>query len=191
MSNTENKYECNVSNVHIAPYDVDKMEWATPYAVPGAVSLALEQQGEIKKVYADGVCYIMMQNNQGYQGDLEVIRFPDKMLQDIWGFTMGENSKVLTEHADADCIPFALLWQFDGDKNNNFFCLPFCTATRPALSGKTNEEGKTVTNQTVSVTALPLANGVVSSRTTKDTPKAVKDAWFTKVFTEPSDGGAA
>ena len=59
----ENKVQFNLKNVHYAVLTEAKTggattySWGTPVAVPGAVNLNLEQQGEITKSYADGVVY--------------------------------------------------------------------------------------------------------------------------------------
>lgn len=82
----KNKVQFNLKNVHYAPMtDTTTPAWDTPVPVPGAVSLALEQQGSVSPFHADGIVYYQSASNSGYSGDLEMALFPDQMLEDIWG----------------------------------------------------------------------------------------------------------
>ena len=46
-------------------------------AMPGAVSLSLEPNGEPSNFYADGYAYYTISNNMGYEGDLELAMVPE------------------------------------------------------------------------------------------------------------------
>lgn len=177
------KVQFNLKNVHYAVMN-DDGSYAKPVHVPGAVNLSLDQQGEMQKTYADGIAYWVGVTNQGYSGDLEMIKFPDSMLQDIWGFTLGDTSKVLTENATALAKNFALLFQIDTDKKPELNVLYACSASRPSKGGQTNEETISPTTQTSTITAVPLATGAVAARTTQGTPDEVRTNWFNQVFVE-------
>lgn len=187
---SENKVQFNLQNVHYAILaesvsgGATSYTWSTPVAVPGAVNLSLDQQGEITKFYADGIVYYQSPTNNGYEGDLEVARIHDKMLQDVWGFTLGSTSKVLTENADTEAKAFALLFQIDGDAGEDYYCLYNCTGTRPSIAAKTKEDTKEPQTQSSTISAAPLADGRVMCRTTGDTPSETKAGWFTAVFEE-------
>ena len=186
----ENKVQFNLKNVHYAVLTESKTggattySWGTPVAVPGAVNLNLEQQGEITKFYADGIVYYQSPVNNGYEGDLEMARIVDKMLQDVWGMTLGTTSKVLTENANTEAKAFALLFQIDGDANGDCYVLYNCTGTRPAIAAKTKEDTKEPQTQSSTISAAPLGNGNVMARTTSETPEATKNSWFNEVFVE-------
>ena len=136
----ENRVQFNLKNVHYAVLSNagTSPAWATPVHVPGAVTLTLDPQGEVTPFYADGVVYYQTVSNNGYSGSLELARVPDKMLQDIWGYTLGETSKVLTEHADVQPAAFALLYQIDGDADNELYVMYNCSASRPGAGAATN-----------------------------------------------------
>lgn len=186
----ENKVQFNLKNVHYAVLTetttggVTSYSWGTPVAVPGAVNLNLEQQGEITKFYADGIVYYQSPVNNGYEGDLEMARIVDKMLQDVWGMTLGTTSKVLTENANTEAKAFALLFQIDGDADEDCYVLYNCTGTRPAIAAKTKEDTKEPQTQSSTISAAPLGNGNVMARTTSETPEATKNSWFSQVFVE-------
>lgn len=184
----ENKVRFNLKNVHYAVLTITSgtVSYGTPKAVPGAVALDLSPQGELTKEYADGIVYYQTAANNGYEGDLEMERFPDEMRQDIWGDTLGGTSKVLTEKANVEPASFALLFQIDGDQNNDFFVLYSCTGTRPHVSSRTNEATKQPQHETSTISAVPRPDYLVMARTTKDTPAATKTGWFSSVFVEGS-----
>lgn len=180
---SENKVQFGLKNVHYAVMTGDGT-YSAPVAVPGAVNLSLEAEGDQTKFYADNILYFVANSNAGYSGELEVARFPDQMLQDIWGYTLGSTSKVLVENANTEPKTFALLYQINGDQNDDYFVLYSCAATRPGIGSSTKEESTEPQTQSCSITCAPLSSGVTFARTTKDTPKATKDTWFTNVFTE-------
>ena len=184
MANPQEKVQFNLKNVHYAIYDDTTGQWDAPVAVPGAVALSLEKEGDMEKFYADGIAYYVSNSNQGYSGDLEMAKFPDQMLIDVWGYELGSTSKVLTEHADAEPKVFALLFQVDTDKKAELNVMYACTGTRPGKGGQTNEDTKTPRTQTSNITAVPMSSGLVCCRTTQDTPDNVRSNWFNQVFVE-------
>lgn len=120
----KNKVQFNLKNVHYAPMtDTTTPAWDTPVPVPGAVSLALEQQGSVSPFHADGIVYYQSASNSGYSGDLEMALFPDQMLEDIWGMTLTDTDNVLIENANVQAKSFALLFQIDGDATQQFYLL--------------------------------------------------------------------
>lgn len=183
----ENKVQFNLKNVHYAVLDTsgEMPTWETPVAVPGAVTLALDPQGDVTPFYADGIVYYQSVANNGYSGDLEMARFSDQMLQDIWGMTLTETEKVLLENANMEPKSFALLYQIDGDVDNQYYCLYNCTGTRPGIGSTTNTDTKEPQTQSSTISAVALEGGRVLARTTSETPEETKKEWFTKVF-EPT-----
>jgi len=184
----ENKVLFGLKNVHYAIESVNSttgvVSWGTPVAIKGAVNLSLSAEGETNDFYADNIKYYTTIANQGYSGDLEIARIPDTMLKDVWGLTQGTTSKVLSENSEVETKYFALLFQVDGDADNECHVLYHCTATRPEIDGATSTATKEPNTQTVSITAAPLSDGRIRARTTAETPTATRTAWFTAVFEE-------
>lgn len=187
----ENKVQFNLKNVHYAKITETNgtITYETPVHVPGAVNLSLEPQGEITPFHADGIKYYQSISNNGYEGDLEMARYPEQMLKDIWG-VQETTEKVLIENSNTEPQSFALLFQIDGDKDNQLYCMYNCMGTRPGITGTTNTETAEPQTQTSSITASPLENGNILARTSATTTAEVKKSWFTKVFQEtPEQGG--
>lgn len=73
-----NKVKYNLKNVHAAKLTETDVEgvstftYGTPKAIPGAVSISLDAEGESSPFYADGIVYFRSVTNNGYSGDLEI-----------------------------------------------------------------------------------------------------------------------
>ena len=186
----ENKVQFNLKNVHYAILTPDAQgvpSWGTPVAVPGAVTLTLDENGNMDPFYADGIVYYMGSVNNGYSGSLEMARFPDQMMMEVWGMTQDATSKVIHESANTEAKEFALQYQIDGDQNNTLFTLYRCRATRPGIGSTTNTDSKTPQTQSVKITTAPVVGGTLDgrilSRTTAETPEATKTGWFSAIPT--------
>lgn len=181
----KNKVKFNIKNVHYARQTKDAQTGAigfdTPKAMPGAVSLSLDPNGEPSVFYADGYAYYTISNNQGYDGDLELALVPDEFRQEILKETLDDNG-VLMEDANVETEPFALLFEFDGDKHGIRHVLYNCTATRPTIESSTNEEEIEVKTESLSINAAPLPDGRVKARTSDTTNQATYDGWYDAVY---------
>ena len=179
-----NKVKFNICNVHYAPITIGTdgtVTFATTVAMPGAVSLSLDPNGEPESFYADGIEYYTINNNMGYDGDLELAMIPESFRTDILKETADSN-KVLVEDANSETGAFALLFEFDGDVKKIRHVLYNCSASRPKIESKTNEESREVQTETLSVKARPLASGYVKAKTGDNTTDAVYTAWYDAVY---------
>ena len=77
--------------------------------------------------------------NNGYSGDLEIALIPESFRKDILKETEDANG-VLVEDSTVEPEHFALLFEFSGDKKKIRHCMYYCTAARPTIEGKTNED---------------------------------------------------
>lgn len=178
------KVKFGISNCHVFPIismNAGIPTYASPIAVPGAVSFSLDQQGDINKFYADNIVYYQSASNNGYQGDLEVARIPDAVFEQIFKYAKDSNG-VYTENAKTEFAAFAMTFEEDGDQTGTKFVLYNCTATRPSKSLNTIEDSKTPVTQTLNVSAAPLANGNVLGMTSDNTPEATLNAWHDTVY---------
>ena len=149
---SKNKVKYNICNVHYAVLSESaqgESTFGTPKALPGAVSISLDKNGEPTPFYADGVKYYTINNSMGYDGDLELALIPEEFRTDVLKETLDDN-KVLLENSNAETGSFALLFEFDGDVRKIRHVLYNCSASRPSIGGKTNEEEKEVQTETIS-----------------------------------------
>ena len=78
-----NKVKYNLKNVHAAKLTETVADgkttftYAAPKAIPGAVSISLDAEGESSPFYADGIVYFRSVTNNGYSGDLEIALIPE------------------------------------------------------------------------------------------------------------------
>lgn len=180
----KNKVKFNICNVHYAPISVSEegtVSFATPVPMPGAVSIAMDPTGEPESFYADGVEYYTINNNQGYEGDLELAMIPEDFRTEILKEEADSNN-VLVENANSETGSFALLFEFDGDIRKIRHVLYNCSASRPTIESKTNEEDKEVQTETLTVKARPMANGCVKAKTGDSTTDTVYTNWYKSVY---------
>ena len=175
-----NKVKFNIKNVHYAVKTAENT-YDTPVAIPGAVSLSLEQQGELTPFWADGIKYYTTSSNGGYEGDLEVALIPDQFREDVLG-EVADSNGVLFENANTQTVEFALGFQIDGDTKPTLFWFYNCTATRPNIDATTTEDTKEPNTDTLSISCGSTSDGTVRAKTTDTSYETVKSTWFTEVY---------
>lgn len=182
----DNKIKFGLSNMYYAVATIAADGSATygePVALPGAVSLSLEPQGENSPFYADNIVYYMTATNTGYEGDLELALIPDDFAKDILGEILAANN-IQYEHSDATPAHFALMFQFEGDQKATRHVLYNCTATRSNVASQTKEDTTTPGTETITITATTikaLDKNITKAKTVDTTAAAIYDAWFTTV----------
>ncbi len=184
MAGKKNKVKFNICNVHYALQTAGEdgaVTFGTPVAMPGAVSLSLDANGEPSTFYADGYAYYTISNNMGYDGDLELAMIPESFRTDVLKETLDSN-KVLVENANVETANFALLFEFDGDVKKIRHVLYNCAASRPSIESQTNEEEREVKTETLSIKATPMENGYVKAKTGDDTTEKVYTDWYKAVY---------
>ena len=142
MSKKSNKVKFGLKNCHYAKATFDEdgsVTYAKPVRIPGAVSLSMDANGEIEPFYADNIAYYVVNNNSGYEGDLEIALIPESFLTDIMHEELDGNG-VLAENANVELEHFAFLFEFDGDQRHIRHVLYNCVASRPSIEGETTVE---------------------------------------------------
>ena len=185
----ENKVRFGLKNVYYAVLtEGSSNSWATPVAVEGAVSMTLDSNVANGTFYADNISYFTTFSNNGYSGSLEMARINDTMLKDVFGMTLDNSTKILYEDASVKPKPFALLFQIEGDQQEELYALYRVVPTsKPSIGSQTVEETIEPVTQSFDFEALPLVTGVtaqkglVKGRTTDTTTTAVRTGWFTAV----------
>ncbi len=188
-----NKVKYNLKNVHAAKLTETVVggettyTYADPKAIPGAVSISLDAEGDSSPFYADGIVYFRSVANNGYSGDLEIALIPEWFRTEILQEELDSNG-VLIEKADhPESVKFALLFEFDGDVNAIRHVMYNCTASRPSIESETKEETIEPGTETLSLTADPREDGLVKSRTGDSTSADTYNNWYKNVYI-PAEG---
>ena len=184
-----NKVKYNLKNVHAAKLTettddggAPLFAYATPQAIPGAVSISLDAEGESSPFYADGIVYFRSVTNNGYSGDLEIALIPEWFRTEILQ-EKKDDKGVLIEKSDvAESVKFALLFEFDGDVNAIRHVLYNCSASRPSIESETKEDTIEPCTETLSLTADPRSDGMVKARTGDTTDQTTYDNWYKTVY---------
>lgn len=166
-----NKVKFNLKNVHAAKLTEKeeggsaKFEYGVPKAIPGAVSISLDAEGESSPFYADGIVYFRSVTNNGYSGDLEMALIPEWFRTEILQEKLDAKGVLVENSSVAESVKFALLFEFDGDINAIRHVLYNCSASRPSIESETKEDTIEPGTETLSITADPRSDGLVKART--------------------------
>ena len=192
MALKKNKVKFGLNKVHWAKItawsDDGVPTFATPVRLPGAVSLSVDANGEQENFYADDGVYYVLNNNAGYDGELEIALITTDFATTILGELL-DSKGVLVERNDAEFAQFALMFEFTGDKNKIRHVLYCCSASRPANEGETTEESKKVKTEKLKLKASALPNGLVKSKTCESTDQNTYDNWYKSVYVPTTANG--
>ena len=185
-----NKIKYGIKNVYYAVATLaanNSATYDTPVALPGAVSLTLDPEGDNNIFYADNIAYYTTYANNGYSGSLELALIPDAFRKDVLG-EIEDNKDVLVEEQGAPSVHFALMFQFEGDVKATRHVMYNCVASRPTTNGSTKEASIEPQTETINLTATSVYNAsldkdIVKARTSDTTDSTTYSGWFTSVYT--------
>lgn len=180
-----NKVKFGLSNVYISKvtYNGSAYTYGTPFALPGAVNLTLDPEGESAEFFADNTKYFTASTNQGYSGSLEIALINDTFRTQILGETVDANGAYI-ENKDDTISDFALGFQINGDTANRKFWIYNVSAARPSTSSQTIESSKEPVTDTLNITATArLTDGAVKVFMEETAENAAEYAgFFTAVY---------
>ena len=108
-----NKVKYNLKNVHAAKLtrsEDGSFTYAKPKAIPGAVSISLDAEGDSSPFYADGIVYFRSTANNGYSGDLEIALIPEWFRTEILKEELDNNGVLIENATITELEKFALLF---------------------------------------------------------------------------------
>lgn len=175
-----------IKNVHIAKITEASdgtISYGTPFALEGAVNFSPEPQGENTIFYADNKIYFRKDQNNGYEGELEIAKINDTFMTEILGRVKDSNGLVVESNNDTQSR-FALMFEGDGDPTNRRYVYYDCTATRPTREFATTEDTIEVGTETITITIAPRStDGAVGGYIEpNETNTAVYNAFFNGVL---------
>lgn len=194
----KNKVKFNLKNVHAAILTKTvgtngeyTYSYGTPVAIPGAVNLSLEAEGENSPFYADGIVYYRSDTNNGYSGDLEIALIPEWFRTQILQEASDDNSVLVETSTPRDAVEFALLFEFDGDVKAIRHVLYDCTVSaRPKINSQTKEGKIEPVTETMALNAAPREDELVKARTGDDTSDSTYAGWYGSVYEPTFEGGS-
>ncbi len=151
----KNKVKFGLCNVHIAPITAQStgdITYDKPFALPGAVNLTLDPEGESADFFGDNTKYFSEFANQGYSGSLEIALINDDFRTKVLG-EMTDKNGAMFESTDDTIKDFALGFQINGDKTNRKYWFYNVSAQRPSTASQTIEASKEPTTDTLNITA--------------------------------------
>ena len=182
------KVKYNLKNVHAAKLTetvvdgVTTFTYATPQAIPGAVSISLDAEGESNPFYADGIVYFRSVTNNGYSGDLEIALIPEWFRTEILQEALDSKNVLVERSTNIESVKFALLFEFDGDVKCIRHVLYNCTTSRPSIESETKEDSIEPGTEKLSITADPRSDGLVKARTGDTTDATTYSGWYSAVY---------
>lgn len=184
------KVRFGLSNVHYSIYTPASgstaASWATPVAMPGAVSLTLDASDDNSNFYADNQVWYTQGSSNGRTGTLEMAYIDDTVKTALLGYASVTGGDVV-EMADPDFADFALLFQVSGNQEDKDYVFYLCQLGRPSLDAETTNdtnEPKTI-SLPVTVKVIKNSGGVrIIGKEHIDTGS--EDTWFTAAPTLPT-----
>ena len=186
-----NKVKYNLKNVHAVKLKKDTsgaFTYESLNAIPGAVSISLDAEGEFSPFYADGIVHFRSTTNNGYSGDLEIALIPEWFRTEILKEELDRNGVLVKKANVSEPEKFALLFEFDGDVNSIRHVLYNCSASRPSIESETKEDTIEPGTETLSLTAEPREKGLVKSRTGDTTSADTYANWYKNVYVPQAKG---
>lgn len=199
MPNQEKKVFYGLKNVHYALLTEVESDgqlvssYGEVKKWPGAVSIALDPNGNPVIFSADNSAYYTIANNRGYQGDYECARIPDDVRVDISGNTVDDNGFIVETDKD-EFGYFALMFEFETDVNaDRYVFYKVGLAQRPSVSSQTVDVNSDVEPGTEKVTfvAMPqvddteidgITKHLIKAKTSKDVNKTAYDNFYQSVY---------
>ena len=180
---TENKVNYGLKNVHYAKITSESasaVEYGTPVEFPGAVNLSLKKSYEKVDVPADDdPAYVTLTENKGYDGEMEVLNVPQSFITDCLGQTI--DGDTIVEGKDDTVSPFALLFEFSGDKKKRRHVLYRCIAVPYDIESGTKGDKLEAKSVKMSFTASPAKNTGHIKRSTNNDTGSVYSGWYDEV----------
>lgn len=188
-----NKIKYGLEKVYIAKQteQAGVYSYATPVALPGAVNLSLDAQGEATPFYADNIVYYRTKGNNGYSGTLEIALIPDWFRTTILNEKEDTNGVLVENANDDETVYFAMLFEFKGDVKAVRHVMYNCSVTRPSVASSTKEASVSPGTETLNLTCDPRSDGLVKAKTGANTDSDEYDGWYTSVYVPEAENSTS
>lgn len=150
-----NKVEFGISNLHVCTYteNAGTVTLGTPVAVPGAVTLTLEPEGDDNTFYADNTAYWASFSDNGFSGSIEVAMFDDTFKKSFLGYVELDDGGV-AQIKGATKPSVCLIFQSEGDAEARRGILYNVSLGNINRSYNTTEDTVEVDTETIDITVV-------------------------------------
>jgi phi13 family phage major tail protein len=185
------KVKWGLKNVHYSKATVTDgvVSYAVPVPITGAVQMSFSPVNEEIKHEADNEEDFWKQViNKGYNGTLEMTRFPTDFKKNILGYKADANG-VVFEDPDAEPSDFALLFEIETDIEPIRYALYRCAGGRPNIDPATSSN-KTPKNEQLPIATSRFPGALPFGYAEKDLAPVAYEAWYTQVqtYVAPAEG---
>lgn len=181
----DNKVKYGLKNVHYAIVTEGEDGTVsygdfTPHR--GAVNIVLNSSVTQEAIPADDdPMYAVAEENNGYEGNLEIQNLDDEFRVNVLGDTKDENG-VIIENKDVVTKRIALAFEISGDSKKTRHLLYNCAVTKPNVESGTKGKGIDVKTDSLGIKAMP-AHDTGNIKAKAKQGEAAYDGWFKKVYT--------
>lgn len=162
-----------IAKVGYATYDEEQGTYGTVKQLEsdeaGGRNFSAEPRGEVTEIYADGKVAIAVDNNDGYDIDLELLDIIDDIEKDWLGTSVNTSTGAKAEFSTGALMPkFCLLLLEETVGGSQLTYYPMCQCTkRASRSSKTSEGTFDPQFPTISIAARPNDKGLVRYQTSE------------------------
>lgn len=157
--------------------------YGAPIMFLGDRQVNFSPAGDLVKVFADGTVIYVGRENSGYTGSLELTNMDDDFAE--WALSESVDQKnVQYETKEPVVNRIYLLWEWVQDTKNTRHIMYNVTVSRTDLNATTanDNDTKTAQYQTVNLTAIPRADGIVKAKTRVDVDSTTYNNWFNTAY---------
>lgn len=174
-----NKVEFGISNLYVCTYEdtAGTVTLGTPVAVPGAVTLTLEPEGDDNTFYADNTAYWSQFSDNGFSGSIEVAMFDDTFKKTFMGYIELDDGGI-AQIKGATKPSVCLMFQSEGDAEARRGILYNVSLGNINRSYNTTEDTVEVDTETIDITVVG-DNGTKIVKVSYDKSMAAYDTLFT------------
>lgn len=182
-----NKMHYDVMNVKAFPITTSNLGTVVlgeGVAIRGVHSMTAEAEGDMQKYRADGVDYIVTNDNQGYNISFVLAQLSDDTRVALGMESKDETTGVTYEEQDTSIQSWVIVGEFKGDRHHKRFGFANCVFGRTNLTGENKQPMRSPDEETlpVTVSGLPLTIGGEVKYVTKMScvpEDAAYDTWLT------------
>ena len=143
-----------LTNVYYATPASAGSGFDTPVRIKGAVRLTTTPEGDSYDFYADNRIYFHTETNNGYTGTLEVAAVNDAFLTAVLGYQTDETSGLTYEVSNAQPKQVALLFEIDGNEEQQRVAMYGVTFSRVETEANTTSESTEPDTVTLNFTCI-------------------------------------